>query len=333
MTKFILLASLLLSNAWALREEVLQNQWFTKVWPFYEGMKQGTFENAQKLKVFYAYSYSSGRSKNIVFLTGQGEPSLKYAELLYDLHQLGYNVFTLDHQGQGRSGRLLDQQKNHVKKFQHYVDDVKTYIDQTVLPLTKGQDLFLLAHSMGGAVSVHYLSQNPGVFKKAFLSAPMLQINTAPYPEPVAFLYASFLVSTGKGNNYAPNRGPYVWEEDTFEDNQVTSSEVRFGIKKELYKRFPEISVGDVTARWVFEALRATAPIHSLAPSIKTPIFMTQAGRDEIVKPGTQTLFCRDTAECHLEIFPDAKHEIFMERDQIREDAVDLVDDFFSMAP
>ena len=41
----------------------------------------------------------------LVISPGQGEPALKYAELVYDLKDTGYDIFVIDHRGQGASDR------------------------------------------------------------------------------------------------------------------------------------------------------------------------------------------------------------------------------------
>ena len=85
------------------------------------------------------------------------ESYVKYAELAYDLFHLGFDVLIIDHRGQGRSGRLLgDPHLGHVNRFNDYVDDLAAFWQQEVQP-GPWRKRYILAHSMGGAISTLFL--------------------------------------------------------------------------------------------------------------------------------------------------------------------------------
>jgi alpha-beta hydrolase superfamily lysophospholipase len=63
---------------------------------------------------------------------------------------------------------------------------------------------------------------------------------------------------------------------------------------------------------------------------IPVPVLLFQAGADQLVMPDGQDAFCAGAPNCRLEYFPDAGHEILMERDDIRNRALDLVRGFLS---
>ena len=61
------------------------------------------------------------------------------------------------HRGQGRSGRLLaDPHLGHVNRFNDYVDDLAAFWQQEVQP-GPWRKRYILAHSMGGAISTLFL--------------------------------------------------------------------------------------------------------------------------------------------------------------------------------
>jgi lysophospholipase len=332
MKKFVILLSLFSTSLWAIPEQGYSQLWADKVLPAFQSMQAGEFTNHEGLVIRYRFSVKPAAKKSLVILPGRGEPAVKYSEIIYDLDSSELNVFIMDHQGQGESQRSLpDSHKGYVKNFQNYVDDVHQFMRSVVLPESAGADLFLLAHSMGGAISVHYLAQHPSIFKKAFLCAPMLELNTKPYAEIIAKIYSIFLLKTGKGQEYAPGKGPYVLEEDTFEINDVTHSEARFDMSKTLSRDYPQLVVGGATVQWVSSSLKATGRIQHLGPKIKTPIFMVQAGQDEYVKNKRQDRFCNKAQDCKRQLYPQAFHELLMEKDEIRDDVMKLIRGFFEI--
>lgn len=325
--KTLILFSLLFSaQAFSVSETDLPFDWEAKIHPFYQTMKKGTFKNAQGLTISYSFTQSN-HDKTVVISPGRTEPALKYAELIFDLKD-SFNVFIIDHQGQGESSRVLsDSQKGHVVKFDHYVQDFSQFIETVVKP-NNTKPLYLIAHSMGGAITTHYMNQHQDTFKKAVLVAPMLKMNTNPYSETVACLYSQFLVLTRKGADYAPGYGPYKPDEDTFEKNVYTHSPGRFDVTKNISVNYPESVVSGPTARWVHEALLATKKIDRL--KITTPVLMFQAGDDHIVMPDRQDSFCL-SHKCDKIHIPDAFHEILMEKDVIRDEVLARIKSFFGV--
>lgn len=66
---------------------------------------------------------------------------------------------------------LADKQKGYVADFEDYVVDLKQFHDQVIMA-DQPAKLFLLAHSMGGAISALYLERWPDDIKAAVLSSP-----------------------------------------------------------------------------------------------------------------------------------------------------------------
>lgn len=112
------------------------------------------------------------RDRAILLVNGRVEGYLKYQELAWDLWRQGYSLYLIDHRGQGLSDRLLaDKEKGYVADFDDYVLDLKQFHDDVILA-DKPAKLFLLAHSMGGAISARYLERWPDDIKAAVLSSP-----------------------------------------------------------------------------------------------------------------------------------------------------------------
>ena len=330
--KTLILSLLISLNAFAISESDFRPVYEAQVQPHFDSFKAGHFQNRQGLRVAFKYKINPQATRSIVVLPGRTESVIKYAELLFDLSSSKTNLFIIDHQGQGLSQRSLkDSQKGYVRDFSFYVDDLEQYMDQVVVPHSKNLDLFLVAHSMGGAIAAHYLARHPQQFTKAVLSAPMMKLNTDPYPEFAARLLSSTLALAGKGANYAPGKGPYKPDEDTFENNTATHSRARFELSRSQLIKFPKQTTAGPTVRWVEQSLKATRRIHLLAPSIHTPILMFQAEKDTYVVNDRQTSFCTLSASCKLLRFPGAYHEILHEKDVIRQKALEQIRKFLKL--
>ena len=328
--KILILSFFVLAQAFAVPEAEFETLWSSVIVPHMESGKQSSFTNAQGMNLnFYSFTKTENK-KTLIILPGRSEAAIKYAELIYDFKDLGFNIFIIDHQGQGFSDRKLkNSQKGYVLNFNDYVRDLTQWIDEEVKPNAKGHEFFLIAHSMGGTVASLYMSQNPSFFKRAVLSAPMLEIETKPYSERVARWYSSLLVKIGKATSYAPGRGGYDAEEDTFEANEVTHSPVRFEASKAQLLAQPEIIVAGATSRWVYTSLKATQYIDQKASLIQTPILMFQAGIDTYVKPARQIKFCDNHPQCTRLEFGLAFHEILLETDTVRTAALTAIKEFF----
>jgi lysophospholipase len=322
-TYLVLFLAFLTLTAQAIPEKNFLENWHTNVAPYFAKGQQRTFINHQGLKLNY-YSFSSSQNtKTLVILPGRTEPALKYAEVIYDLRKQGFNIFVLDHQGQGASDRLLaDTHKGYVEHFVDYARDLSGWLDEVVVPESQGQDRYLLTHSMGGAIGTIYLAYGKPLFKKVVLSCPMMEINTKPYKENIGRILANVLVLAAQGKKYAPDRGPYVAADDTFEKNEVTHSEARFNIAKAIFVAWPELVLGGPTSRWVSQSLKATKKIDTLATKITIPVLMFQSGMDLIVHPGRQNSFCSKNSNCKKIHYANAHHEILQETDEIRDQAM-----------
>jgi lysophospholipase len=301
-----------------------------KVNPFLSSGERFSFLSADGATTLQGIRFLQSDAKGtVVVLNGSTESWLKYGELFYDLHLHGYNVVSYDHRGQGLSPHLVTShpQIHQIDDFNLYAADLNKFV-QKEMPCVRPQNLYLLAHSMGGAVAIDYLQHYPSPFRAVVLSAPMIRINTAPYPEWVARLVMEFLHLAGQGNNYAPgkhDRDP----KEPFGANKITSSRARWQEIQRVWDTHPEAVLGGPSNEWVKQALEQTATIRRRETVVDTPTLILEAGNDTFVinpsKTELQRLF-RSQKTLFLE---GSKHEILMEKDPIRDAAIKATLDFF----
>lgn len=288
----------------------------------------------------------NAKHKNLIISSGRSEGYLKYKELSYDLFSLGYNIFLLDHRGQGLSDRALDNRhKGYVEDFQYYVDDLATFIEHIVQPHCNFEGNFhkpyLLAHSMGGAISARYLQDYPDSIQAAVLSSPMFGFNSGGVPTAIA---QSLITITAKLNHWFDDTpwyflGQQDHTETEFTNNRLTHSPLRFQQFSELYTQTPALQLGGVTVKWLTESLTALETIFAKVDKITTPTLVIQAGADKIVSNQAQNEFCQQLHQVQVKSCPAGKplvikgayHELFFESDIYRQQALTATIEWFEL--
>jgi len=291
-------------------------------------LEEGSFVGADDITIRYRVNPVAGAKGTVVFLTGRTEPILKHGETFFDLEQHGYQVYAMDHRGHGASDRMLDNPDTcHVEYFQDYVDDLATFVDTVVLPEVDGP-LFILAHSMGGAVSALYLHQQPDTFDGAAFSSPMMGIDTGVFPQGVAQMLSVGTCNSSAAEGYTVGHGDYD-ADALFEDNDTTHSAVRYQLKMDIYDEHTELRVGGSSWRWVCESFWATEHLQRLGRHTDTRTLILQAGDETKVLPEAQDLWCSEAPGCQLITLDGAWHEIFTEADEHRNEALSKAVRFF----
>lgn len=294
---------------------------------------EGEFKGKDGVTIRYAALRQAKVDRAILIVNGRVESYLKYQELAWDLWRQGYSLYLIDHRGQGMSGRMLDDpQKGYVDQFDDYVLDLKQFHDQVIMA-DQPAKLFLLAHSMGGAISARYLERWPDDIKAAVLSSPMLGINLGGLPKWLAKGLATTIGTVGGWIGeppYGPGQGGY--QDHGFADNELTHSQSRYQAFRQIYEQHPQIKLGGATAHWIYQGITGADAAITDAGAIKTPLLVLQAGNDSVVDNAAQDRFCT-LANCEggkpLRI-EGAWHELFIESDDKRQPALTAMAEFFA---
>ena len=293
-----------------------------------------SFKGMKGIRINYASFVDPKHTRNLVIVPGRVEGYLKYKELTFDFFNQGFNIFILDHRGQGISERLLhNSNKGYVESFEYYVEDLNTFIsdvvNQSPLALTQGVKPYLLAHSMGGAISLRLMQRLPHLIQAAILSTPMVGIKLGGLPQWVA----STLVFSGDIINqlvddqswYFISQGDY--QVKPFRQNDLTHSKIRYQRFIEEYQSNKYIQLGGVTYHWLREAFSVKERIFHDVDKLSTPILILQSSKDSIVDNELQDLLCQQVnyhtpSLCEKSTIVGAKHELFFEIDLYREQAL-----------
>ena len=274
-----------------------------------------------RLRIGHLPAPASGGPGTVVVLPGRAEFIEKYGEVLAALRDWGYAVAILDWRGQGGSDRFLPlRHRGHVAQVEDYLADLDALVARVAALGLPGPHL-LLSHSMGGHIGLRYLHDHPGRFAAAAMVAPMFGIRLAPTPEPLARLLCDAAIRLGGGWRYAPGQRDFMIERYRFARNRLTSSPERHAVLRSHVAATPELALGGVTYSWLGAALRSLQLTRrpGYLEAIPTPILVCQAGAERIVSNRAQVLTVRRLPRARLIVFPGGRHELLMERDEIRD--------------
>ena len=324
-----------ISHGWLTRERGFAAFSTGPLLDFWQRRQEAEFIGVDGVPIRYVALRAAQHTRAILVVPGRIESYMKYPELAYDLFLSGYDVVIIDHRGQGTSGRLLaDRHRGHVERFTDYVDDLQQLWQRELLAHPYRQR-FLLAHSMGGAISALFLARRPRGLTAAALCAPMTGIRL-PLPR---WLARPILAWAGRREvrrtRYALGTG--YWRPLPFMVNELTHSRVRYRRFLRYYSDYPQLQVGGPTYHWVAESLAAAELAIANASQIMVPLLLLQAAEDRVVDNASHLRFCQAlTAAGNAPwggaplVITGARHEILFERDSQRAAALTAIMRFFA---
>lgn len=293
--------------------------------PFAEQFPIQYIEGNRRCRLAYRHFTQPQKAEKLVILVnGRAENILKWTEVAYDFYLQGYDVLAFDHRGQGYSQRLLsDKDKGYIDEFRFYADDMAKIIDNvTALESYKAQ--FLVAHSLGGLISSFYLANYDHQIKSAVLSAPFFEL---PLKQPLRDeLLIHLMMLFGQGERYV--FGKTAYKPADLDNNELSFCRTRMKWMNRINRKYPELSLGGPTFRWVHLCLQATKQLPKILPRIEIPVLILQAEKEKIVSNKTLEKLTALLPQGKQETVSQAKHEILFEQDKRREQALERIFQF-----
>ncbi len=334
-----------------------------QVFDFYKAQsKRDSFITTDGVKITYDFFQVAGAKQALVISHGTGESSIRYAEVVYDLlkNKLPYSIFIINHRGHGYSDRLLGKYKQwdskwdvfnvmqedileyrkiYVNEFDDYVKDFAQFV--SIVKEKHGYEkITALGHSLGGGVVTRYAELNPKELDKMILSAPLHSViglfgadNNDYVSKAIISLGDTF---SHKGYSLgAKSFNHFVTTYDTEENdlNHYTTSHNRFFMKKFIGQEFPDTSLGGISWAFADALYEGVKDIRRDAGNIKIPTLIFQTQYDAYVHPSGQNTVCEainatNSKLCKIKFVKDSKHEVFLERDIVRNEVMDDVMEF-----
>lgn len=202
----------------------------------------------------------------VAILHGYAEHVSRFAHVAEALNAKGINVIGIDLRGHGGS----DGRRGFVKTYTDFHQDVDALLAHA-RTISGGSPLFVLAHSNGGLIWLHYSASGRGAgfgVQGAVVSSPFLGFNPQPATPVVALMRCL--------------------------SSCVPAAPIPNGIKGKNLMRDPDMIAAHAqdkllfdgaTPRWIVEAYDAQAEVHARAQegNFPTPMLLMYAGTDRIV--------------------------------------------------
>jgi lysophospholipase len=267
-----------------------------------------------KLRALIAPARGAPRGSVILF-SGRTEFIEKYFEVIGELQQRGFTVFTMDWRGQGLSGReQTNPLKGHLATFDDPVADLyaalRVYGDRLPKPH------IVLAHSMGGCIALRAMQTNRIAVDGAVFSAPMWGIaNVKGFAED----FARFMTSAGLGGTFVPGVET-KWTKQSFKKNALTHDQERYARAQGLIVENKDLALAGPTLGWVTAALDAIDTFHQPGAlnHLRMPIMVLSAGEEALVDNASHAEIATLLPNARHIMVDGARHEILMETDNIR---------------
>ena len=269
----------------------------------------------------------------VCVLQGRAEFIEKYFEVVQELLDRNFAVLAFDWRGQGHSGRQVRNAfKGYVRSFSHYRRDLEAVRDQALVTHMPGPH-FALAHSMGGAVALSGAYEGWLPFRRLVATAPMVALCMV--KSRLAPGTAWILNALGFGKSFVPGGGETSISKKPFARNRLTGDPVRYARNATAATAIGSGAIGDPTVSWInaaFRLMRGFAdPGYPIR--IRVPVLIIAAGADPVCATPAIERFGSRLKAGRVIVIPGARHEILMERDEIREQFWAAFDSFVPGTP
>lgn len=297
-------------------------------------------DGADGHRLRYAFHDTGGQATHqVIFTPGHTEFIEKYHEVMRNLADRHIRFVIIEPVGYGGSDRLVDNSekavipgyRQDVENLAHFIGSI---LEQSDLPT------ILAGHSRGGFILAKYLTDTtslPDRVTKAVLFSPMFAIDHhLPGPDWMKSCLRRHIkkraVDPETCFDYLPGQGDYHPSPMPVL-KKLSSDPTRRLIQPAYETARPDIRIGGITYQWMDESLNAT---NRFDPAelieINLPITLTWGDQDRVVDTRLfnqlQSMITdhgHSDGQLTLHPFPNAQHELLMERDEIRNRAIEYL--------
>ena len=224
---------------------------------------EGFFSAKDNLRLFWESDVPDRPKAHVGIVHGYFDHSGRYRKFIDALVNEGFAAHAFDYRGHGQA----DGRRGYCDHFSDYVDDLDAFWSR-VRGAAKDQKAFLLGHSHGGLMAIHYQARRPAGISGLMLSSPYLRL--AFKPPPLKVLTATMI---GRVVPWLPIKNQLRPEQLTRDPEAQRAVE-----RDHLYNH-------TVTPRWFSESTRAQEEAMAMASSFTLPAFVFCGSGDEIASP------------------------------------------------
>jgi alpha-beta hydrolase superfamily lysophospholipase len=257
---------------------------------------EGSFSGHLGIKLHYRYFQDPAAQDTLIILHGHGEHSGRYVKFAKHLEDKRLNIAIFDARGHG----LSEGPHVYVDSYEDYIRDVSCFVRFLEGQFGLQKKFFLLGHSNGGLIAVHWSLQFKDRLKALFLSSPFLGLRL-----PSAVIHFNSLV-----NALYPQ---FIYKNPVYPPYLTHNlEEVDFYKKDKLIRR----RISSRLLQQVIVYQRKLEMIPALEFSF--PVYILLAGLEKVVDPEKTRRFFEKlkVPAKELKVFEGFYHEIFNELGQ-----------------
>eukprot|EP00095_Tigriopus_kingsejongensis_P004390 maker-scaffold93_size381549-snap-gene-0.13 protein:Tk04390 transcript:maker-scaffold93_size381549-snap-gene-0.13-mRNA-1 annotation:"monoglyceride lipase" len=242
--------------------------------------------------------------KALVFIChGFAEHLEWYTELAMLLAENDYLVFGHDHIGHGMSGGS----RGYIPCMDTLIYHVVFHVTKTKMDF-KGLPVFLYGHSMGGNVALRTVLQNPNIFKGMILEGPLIKISDDLVTLPKLMLAKLVQLVL-----------PELQTEKLPIEEVTTDLDSQHAMSNDPLRYDGGMKVGTLLA--MLESLKI---VDDHLSEVHVPFLTMHGLHDSLcLAYGSEELHLKARSrDKQIIIFPDAKHHLLLEQENIRRQAL-----------
>jgi alpha-beta hydrolase superfamily lysophospholipase len=256
--------------------------------------KNGTFAGSDGLKIFYRHYAAESERARMVIAHGLGEHSGRYAHVVERLLPRGISIWLPDHRGHGQS----EGRRGHVLNFMQYLTDLQSVIRMARDGLPGDRKCFLLGHSMGGLIALHYAQRYPELIDGVLASSPAL----------------GMVIEVPAAKKMLGSVMSYLWPGLTL-GNELDAGKISHDqTVVNAYQNDPLVH-DRVSTRLFTELMATMETVTRQVATLRVPVLMQVAGDDHLVNARTAGQFFEklQVPDKTLYVYEGLYHEIYNE--------------------
>ncbi|MFN7135853.1 MAG: lysophospholipase, partial [Myxococcales bacterium] len=234
----------------------------------------------------------------VIVVHGLKDHGTRYAPLAHALVEAGLSVNAADLRGHGSS----EGDRVYVDAFEEYLDDLHAYVE-AVRAREPGRPIYLVGHSMGGAIATLYTLSKRSEIAGLVLTGPALKPGKDISPGLIRI--TKFLGSV------TPTLA--VFELDLVKFSRDPNA-------VEAVRKDPLVYQGNGPARTAAKLLGALQEIEGRMEELQIPLLVLHGGEDVITDPdGSRQLHARaKSADKTLHVYDGLYHDIWSEPEKAK---------------
>lgn len=268
---------------------------------------------------------------SLLFLSGRADHYEKYLETLDQFADERWLVTAMDWRGQGGSGRfLVDRHVGDIDDFSTWISDLKAFWADW--KATRPGPHVILAHSMGGHLTIRALFENTIDPDAVALSAPMLGLKILRLPAWMQHIVVRFLASLGNPARAAWKESAAPVPVEIQRRINLTHDSERYADERYWWQARPEVKLGPPSWRWLERAIASTRILNKSGAleSLQTPVLIMASTADKLVDTNRSIRDARRMPNAEILLFgKEAAHELLRESNPVRDKCMSAIRAFF----